>query len=252
MRTVRRQRFALSSARRRVGMALMMAGLVLALVPVTRYAHARIYYELVTRGIITLASDPALDLASRPPVPTTPPSGGAPTGLAPSCGPPGDPATGGTAAPGGTTPGSTSPGGTPTSGGAAAPTEPVWRIHIPKLNVTRALVFDVTPEVLKLGPGVYPQGAQPGEPGNLCIAGHRNTHGSPFWYLDRLVAGDEVRITYGNKVYVYRVERSFVVDPTDWSVVAPTGYDAITLTTCHPLGSTDRRLIVRGRLDRVL
>jgi sortase A len=201
---------------------LLAVGLILVLVPVGRLAYARIYYELAARGIIVLDSEPALDAGSRPGHLDPNPS------------------------PGGTSP------DTPQPGGAEGPLPaPAWRIYIPKLRVAWPLVYDVTREALKAGPGVYPQGAKPGEPGNLSIAGHRSTHGAPFWYLDKLVAGDEVLITVGDTAYVYLVEKLFVVEPTDWSAIEPTGYDAITLTTCHPLGSTSRRLIVRGRLERV-
>lgn len=260
----------MGGTRRRVGLAFVIAGLILVLVPVAQYAHARIYYELVNRGIITLASDPALDTSSLPPV-TEPPTGGT-SGTTPPGGNPGDPSQGGSTPGGGGTSsggtpsgsgtsGSGSTGTTPPSGGSTtpttpttptAPTEPIWRIVIPKIKVNRSLAFGVTEETLKLGPGVYPQGAQPGESGNLAIAGHRNAYGSPFWYLDRLKPGDEVRITYGAKVWVYIVERLYVVEPTDWSVIAPTDHDAITLTTCHPLGSTAQRLIVRGILGWVI
>lgn len=234
MRSSRRKRTWVT-AKRRTGIVLVALGLVLVLIPLGRLAHARIYYELVARGIVVLDSESALDPSFEPTIP-----GSAP-GPAPAPGPDPDP-------------GASEPGGSPsepceTQEPAPAP---VWRIYIPKIRVARTLVDGVSREVLKQGPGVYPQGARPGEPGNLAIAGHRNAYGSPFWFLDRLVAGDGIYIAVGETTYVYLVERSFVVEPTEWSVIAPTSYDAITLTTCHPLGSTSHRLIVRGRLDRVL
>ncbi len=207
-------------ARRWLSTALIAVGLALALSTAAGLAHARIYDELVARGIIHLESEPALETGNQPGVAGTDPSG-----IDPGTADPGNPRPAGTDNP-----------------------PPVWRIYIPKIRVARVLIHGITAKALEQGPGVYPQGAIPGEPGNLSIAGHRNAYGSPFWYLDRLVAGDEIYVTVGDTAFLYRMERSFVVEPTDWTVIAPTEYDAITLTTCHPLGSTTHRLIVRGRL----
>ena len=51
------------------------------------------------------------------------------------------------------------------------------------------------------------------------------------------------------RTYSYRVERTWVVDPTDVSVLAPTPGPALTLVTCYPfdfVGSAPRRFIVRA------
>ncbi len=225
--------------RSRLGKLLMILGFIVALAPVGQYVHIWVCREPISRGGLVLASETALDPISQTPSGAVPPgasqTGGTLQGTAPSAG------TG--------SPLSTAQSG---NGGTIVETKPVWRIQIPKLRIDRVLQPDVTAEALKLGPGVYPQGAKPGELGNICIAGHRNVYGSPFWYLDRLVPGDEIRITDGTRAWAYIVERVLVIEPTDWSVIAPTDYGAMTLTTCHPLGSTAQRLVVRGRLDRVI
>jgi sortase A len=128
----------------------------------------------------------------------------------------------------------------------------VWRIYIPKINLGAALVRGISASQLKKGPGVYPEGVDPGEHGNLCIAGHRNAYGFWFWHLDKVLPGDLIYITVGSTAYVYETQRNFVVAKNDWSVIAPTDYDAVTLTTCHPIGSTEQRLIVRGKLVNVI
>ena len=48
---------------------------------------------------------------------------------------------------------------------------------------------------------------------------------------------------------VYRVERTWVVDPEDVSVLDPTPTRALTLVTCYPfyfVGSAPQRFIVRA------
>ncbi len=113
--------------------------------------------------------------------------------------------------------------------------------------------------------GHYPRTAQPGRPGNVALAGHRNTHGEPFRHLDRLDRGDAVRIETRDAVYTYVVDRTLprttpgdggVLRPVPRSGVLPAyGYDApghyLTLTTCTPAYTSTYRLVVWGKLRSV-
>ena len=48
---------------------------------------------------------------------------------------------------------------------------------------------------------------------------------------------------------VYRVERTWIVNPEDVSVLDPTSTPALTLVTCYPfyfVGSAPKRFIVRA------
>ncbi|MEU9085631.1 class E sortase [Streptomyces sp. NPDC048357] len=110
--------------------------------------------------------------------------------------------------------------------------------------------------------GQYPGTAGPGERGNFALAGHRNTHGEPFRYINRLKAGDELivdmrghRFTYVvGKILSETTERDTgVIAPVPRSVVKPDqGYGEpgayITLTTCTPEYSSKYRLVVWGTL----
>ncbi len=127
------------------------------------------------------------------------------------------------------------------------PIKAVLVLNIPKLNLKTAVVKGVTSRDLSMGPGLYPDSALPGEIGNVAIAGHRNVFGSWFRHLNRMGPGDLISITYQGKTYDYTVEKVFIVAENDWSVVAPTDYQALTLTTCDPPGNVIQRLIVRAR-----
>ena len=111
----------------------------------------------------------------------------------------------------------------------------------------------VTTSALRRGPGHYPGTAAPGEPGNVAIAGHRTGWGSPFRRLDELRVGDVVVLeTAAGTRFEYSVTRTFVTGPTDVTVLdqrATGGSDSrITLTTCDPPHTSDKRLIVQGVL----
>ncbi|MFD4738274.1 class E sortase [Streptomyces virginiae] len=110
--------------------------------------------------------------------------------------------------------------------------------------------------------GQYPGTAGPGERGNFALAGHRNTHGEPFRYINRLRAGDELIVDLRGRRYTYVVGKILnetterdtgVIAPMPRSVVKPDqGYGEpgayITLTTCTPEYSSKYRLVVWGTL----
>ncbi|WP_405424967.1 class E sortase [Streptomyces erythrochromogenes] len=110
--------------------------------------------------------------------------------------------------------------------------------------------------------GQYPGTAGPGAQGNFALAGHRNTHGEPFRYVNRLRAGDELIVDVRGRRYTYVVGRILsetterdtgVIAPVPRSVVKPEhGYSEpgsyITLTTCTPEYSSKYRLVVWGTL----
>lgn len=105
---------------------------------------------------------------------------------------------------------------------------------------------------LAAGPGHYPDSDDPGE-GNFAVAGHRTTHGAPFFRLDDLQEGDEIHVLdLDGTEHVYRYVSQRIVAPTElWVVGAdPLGLDAptITLTTCHPRFSNRQRLVAFGEL----
>lgn len=121
------------------------------------------------------------------------------------------------------------------------------RITIPAAGVHAEVVDGTTVEHLAQGPGFYPEGSLPHLGGNVAIAGHRTTYGAWFRHLDRLEAGDPIFLLYDGNLYRYEVERVWVIAYNDWSVIAPTGEHVLTLTTCHPPGSSAYRLAVRAR-----
>lgn len=115
----------------------------------------------------------------------------------------------------------------------------------------RATVLDV------LGIGHYVDTAMPGEIGNFAIAAHRQSHGKPFYDIDKLQEGDALIVETATAWYTYRVTSSQIVLPSQSEVIAANPLDPtaapvepmITLTTCHPLFSTKERFIVHGVLE---
>ncbi|MER5430863.1 class E sortase [Streptomyces sp. NPDC002588] len=137
-------------------------------------------------------------------------------------------------------------------------------LRIPRLGL-RVPVAEGTskPKVLNKGyVGHYTHTQQPGQAGNFALAGHRNTHGEPFRYLNHLKKGDEVKVETRDAIYTYTVDQvlpqtssrdSGVIRPVPRSLTRPAyGYQDpghyLTLTTCTPEYTSRYRLVVWGKL----
>ena len=124
----------------------------------------------------------------------------------------------------------------------------VGRIEIPRLGVSAVIKAGSDARTLQLAVGHIPGTALPGDEGNVGLAGHRDT----FFRRLRDIRGDDtIRVTTPGGVYVYRVERTDVVDPQDVWVLDPTDYPVLTLVTCYPfswVGTAPQRFIVRAQL----
>jgi sortase A len=130
------------------------------------------------------------------------------------------------------------------------PGDPMGRIVMPAIGVSEVFVSGTGTGDLRKGPGHYPSTPLPGERGTVAIAGHRTTYGAPFRRVDDLERGDriELRMPYGR--FVYRVERTRIVPPTEVSVTARVAYDRLVLSACHPLYSAAKRIVVFARLEQ--
>ena len=91
---------------------------------------------------------------------------------------------------------------------------------------------------------------------NVYLAGHRMGYRGTwsrmiFYNLDKLKEGDRVVLKdRTGRPYEYRVSESFLADPADsWVMGQVRGKDMVTLQTCTPYPTFEKRLIVRA--DRV-
>ncbi len=121
------------------------------------------------------------------------------------------------------------------------------RIEIPRLGVKVAILEGTDPGTLRLGVGHIAGTALPGEPGNIGIAGHRDTY---FRALRDIRADDEIQIQTATGLSRYVVDSIQIVAPGDAEVLAPSAGSAITLVTCYPfyfIGAAPERFVVHAR-----
>lgn len=122
----------------------------------------------------------------------------------------------------------------------------IGRIEIARLGLS-AIVFEGTDRVtLRRAAGHIPRTGLPGEPGNMGIAGHRDSFFRP---LKDIAKEDVITLTTLRGEFRYRVVSTRVVAPTEVSVLSPTANEVLTLVTCYPfyfVGSAPERFIVRA------
>jgi sortase A len=130
------------------------------------------------------------------------------------------------------------------------PGDAMGRIEMPAIGVSEVFVEGTEANDLRAGPGHYAETPLPGERGTVAIAGHRTTYGAPFRRVDQLDPGDRIdlRMPYGR--FVYRVERTRIVEPTETSVIDRVGHNRLVLSACHPLYSAAQRIIVFARQEQ--
>ena len=125
---------------------------------------------------------------------------------------------------------------------------PLAVLRIPRLRIEAPVLEGTDEIVLNRGLGHIDETAAPGADGNSGIAGHRDGF---FRGLKDIVVGDVIELETLHGTDAYRVERTWIVNPEDVSVLDPTPTRSITLVTCYPfyfVGSAPQRFIVRAAM----
>lgn len=135
------------------------------------------------------------------------------------------------------------------------------RMIIPKINVDAPVVYGAASdtksqsEAMKRGiahfsiPGAS---AVPGQVGNAVFAAHSSNDAFAagdykfvFAQNEKLVKGDIIYMNYNSKRYTYKITSTEVVMPSEVSKVQlNTNKPMLTLVSCVPLGTAEKRLLV--------
>jgi sortase A len=133
------------------------------------------------------------------------------------------------------------------TGVRATPGSYLFQLSFPRQQASLDVVEGTTARALRKGPGHLEGSAMPGNPGNIVIAGHRDTH---FRLLKDVAVGDEIEIEASGTSYRYRIVEARVVSPKDVRWLQPESDAAVTLITCYPfyfVGPAPKRFVVRAR-----
>lgn len=146
--------------------------------------------------------------------------------------------------------------------------KPVVEISIAKVGVFAPMIWSRSESEktmlaeLENGVGHYFKTASPGQKGNMVVYGHssnyiwaKGNYNHIFKDLNNLEKGDEITISSFQKngriiAYKYRISEKFISAPDDERIFAETENQTLTLSTCWPLGTTFRRLIIKAELEK--
>jgi len=121
------------------------------------------------------------------------------------------------------------------------------RMEIPRLGMTMVVAEGTGESTLRRAAGHIHGTALPGQPGNVGIAGHRDTLFRPLRNIRR---NDVILLTTLQGEYRYSVVTTEIVSPSDVSALSSDDQEVLTLVTCYPfyfVGPAPDRFIVRAK-----
>ncbi len=139
-------------------------------------------------------------------------------------------------------------------------------ISIEKISVNAPMIWSKSEnekallEDLKNGVIHYPGTASPGQNGNMVISGHssnyiwvKGNYNYIFKDLNNLEVGDLISVkTVQNNgaaiVYQYEITGKYIDAPDDERIFEETSQPTLTLSTCWPLGTTFKRLVIKAAM----
>ncbi len=123
----------------------------------------------------------------------------------------------------------------------------IGEIEVPRLRLKAIVVQGDSHTILRRAVGHIPETALPGNPGNVAIAGHRDTFFRP---LRNIRMGDAITLKTTAGAFQYVVESTQVVPASDVTVLNASNGRTLTLITCFPfdyVGPAPNRFVVRAR-----
>ena len=123
----------------------------------------------------------------------------------------------------------------------------IGEIQVPRLHLKAIVVQGDSHTILRRAVGHIPETALPGKPGNVALAGHRDTFFRP---LRNVRLGDTITLKTPTGNFQYLVESTQVVPASNVEVLNASSGRTLTLITCFPfdyLGAAPNRFVVRAR-----
>jgi len=122
----------------------------------------------------------------------------------------------------------------------------IGSLSIPRLKLTSPIYLGVSYEQFDIGVGEWPGSPKPGKKGNIVIGGHRTAGPRPFVNIQKMKKGDAIYLEKNGRTFRYVVSKSLIVSKTALWITKPTPTSTLTLFSCHPVGKTSHRYIIRA------
>ena len=128
-------------------------------------------------------------------------------------------------------------------------------LTINELNIRGQILQGESSLTMDQGFWHFPISKFPGERGNVVIIGHRFMNIPPakdtFYNLDQTKIGEKIVIAHHEGEYTYIVIDIKEVEPNDVTVVQNTDDYRLTVITCTPLWTSEKRLVIVAKLDKL-
>lgn len=130
------------------------------------------------------------------------------------------------------------------------------RVQIKKLNLE--VPYFVGDDDSTLEKGAWwrkPQNGNPKDGGNFVLSAHRFELGwtpamtkqkSPFYHLDKLQAGDQIKVFYKGKWYFFRVSKKYEVNQYALYIENKSDKPKLTLYSCSLRGPAAGRYVIEA------
>lgn len=131
--------------------------------------------------------------------------------------------------------------------------EEMARLEIPSIDSAYTVYWGADEDTLNQGVGMYVSQwtTTPDEKRHTVVSGHRDT---VFSELEQVNEGERLALRYKEDIYVYEVEKVWITDKDDRTVIVDKEEGTLTLTTCYPfqyLGNAPDRYIIQSSLVEV-
>ena len=128
-------------------------------------------------------------------------------------------------------------------------------LNIDTANIAGRVSEGTTSHAMLEGFWHFPTSVYPGQKGNSVVIGHRFQYLPPakntFFNLDKVKIGDNIKINQDEGTYTYIVTDIQIVEPNDVSILQKTDDYRLTLITCTPLWTSEQRLVITAKLDKL-
>lgn len=128
--------------------------------------------------------------------------------------------------------------------------EKVAILSIPKIKKKFSVYWGTNNTTLKKGVGMFVSDMTtvPPQGGHTVLSGHRDT---VFTELGELKEKNHLIVEYDNKIYSYEIQKIWITDADDRTVIVKKEAPTLTLTTCYPfdyIGDAPDRYIIEAKL----
>ncbi|TFJ94265.1 class D sortase [Lentibacillus salicampi] len=126
----------------------------------------------------------------------------------------------------------------------------IAKLIIPEIDLAFDVFWGTGDEALAKGVGMYDSKwtAPPDQGRHTVLSGHRD---SVFRPVGDLEDGDALYVNYNGVDYEYQINKTWITDANDRSVIVGKDEPTLTLSTCYPfhfVGSAPDRYIVEAEL----